>query len=196
VSAADQPGRARRLTGGAWGPALALAVVAAALLTAWAIYVRPEKARAYGRELRFQRAMFGRALEQPIAFSHRLHVTDKQIDCRYCHSGAERSTSAGIPSLALCLGCHNHIIPAHEEILKLKAYERERQEIPWVRVYYNPDHVFFPHNRHLSKGLRCQECHGNVETVDRLRKVTFYMGFCLDCHNRRGAAKTCTACHQ
>ena len=38
--------------------------------------------------------------------------------------------------------------------------------------------------------------YGSVETADRLRKVTFYMGFCMDCHESREAPVDCAACHQ
>jgi hypothetical protein len=43
---------------------------------------------------------------QPIAFSHEVHAGEFRIDCLYCHSGARRSTVAGIPSVQLCMGCH------------------------------------------------------------------------------------------
>lgn len=139
-------------------------------------------------------ASIGRA--QPIAFSHRLHVTDKQIDCYYCHAFPERSLNAGLPSVQKCLGCHRYIIPEHPEIVRLRGYEERGEPLPWVRVYYNPDHVFFPHYRHIRKGVKCQECHGAVETMDRLMTHTFYMGFCLDCHHERNANRECKACHQ
>jgi hypothetical protein len=134
--------------------------------------------------------------QQPIAFSHRLHVTDKQIDCYYCHPFPERSMNSGLPSVQKCLACHKHIIPEHPEIIKLKDYEKRGLALPWVRVYYNPDHVYFPHFRHIGKGVQCAECHGEVEAMDRLMTHTFYMGFCLDCHHDRNASRECTACHQ
>jgi len=191
------PGFAARLSRAfPWRGALVLAFVVGAVLLAYGFYVYPHSRRNYGHEVGYNRAMFGDGLEQPIPFSHRLHVTDKQIDCLYCHSTAERSLSAGLPAVEKCLGCHDHIIPLHEEILKLKGFQRQKRPLPWVRVTYNPDHVYFPHYRHTLKGVRCQECHGEVETVDRLRKVTIYMGFCLSCHKERGAPLTCTACHQ
>ena len=196
MSAATDGTRRRRLRGGPWGVVLVIVFALLAAGLAAGRYVWPNWERDYGHELRFDNAMFGRALEQPISFSHRLHVTDKQIDCYYCHPNGERSLSPGMPAVQLCLGCHNYIIPEHEEILKLKAYNDAGEEIPWVRVYYNPDHVWFPHYRHITSGVRCQECHGEVETVDRLRKVTFYMGFCIACHREREAPLECVACHQ
>ena len=42
----------------------------------------------------------------------------------------------------------------------------------------------------------CQECHGDVEHADRLHQATFYMGFCIDCHQVKDASLECTACHQ
>lgn len=190
------PERGRRLRGGVWGLALIATFVLCAGLLFYGVYVHPHLARGYGHAVGYNRAMFGPKIEQPIAFSHRLHVTDKQIDCFYCHPYGERSMNAGLPSVDKCLGCHNHIIPKHDEILKLKQYKASGRPLPWKKVYYNPDHVYFPHFRHLNKGVRCQECHGEVERADRLNQVTFYMGFCINCHDKRGASRDCVACHQ
>lgn len=186
----------RRLRGGIWGPLLALAFVLTGLAFLVLTYVSPHLSRGYGKEIAFHRAMFGAALVQPIAFSHRLHVTDKQIDCYYCHAFPERSMHSGLPSADKCLACHQYIIPEHQEIRVLKGFKARGETIPWVRVYYNPDHVYFPHFRHINKGVECQECHGQVEKVDRLHQVTFYMGFCLECHDRKQASRDCAACHQ
>jgi hypothetical protein len=174
---------------------LVLAFVATSVLMALELLVWRGPPRAYGHDMAFDDEMFGSPLAQPIAFSHRLHVTDKEIDCFYCHPYGERSQNAGLPAVAKCMGCHDHIIPTHREIVKLKGYRDRGEGISWVRVYYNPDHAFFPHYRHLGKGVKCQECHGEVEQVDRLRQVTFYMGFCLECHREREASVDCTACH-
>src|SRR5690606_25541651 len=46
---------------------------------------------------------------QPIKFSHQLHAGVNQIDCQYCHSGAATSKNASIPSLNVCMNCHNHV---------------------------------------------------------------------------------------
>ncbi len=136
--------------------------------------------------------------EQPVHFSHRVHVTDKRIDCRYCHSLAGRSLNAGMPEVSKCLGCHEYIIPNHPEIRKLKGFMERGEPVPWVRVFYNPDHVYFPHFRHIRRGIACEECHGDVGKEDRLKTKTFYMGFCLGCHRKPSihASVECTACHQ
>ena len=186
----------RRLRGGLGGPLWFLVFIVSAGALFFGIYVYPSTTRSYGHDIAYNEGMFGPRIEQPIAFSHRVHVTDKEIDCFYCHPYGERSMNTGLPTADKCLGCHKHIIPEHEEILKLKAYKAGGEPIPWERIYYNPDHVFFPHFRHLHKDVACQECHGEVERADRLHQVTFYMGFCINCHKERDASLECTACHQ
>ena len=46
---------------------------------------------------------------QPIPFSHKHHVSGLGIDCRYCHTEVERSSSAGMPSTAICMTCHSQV---------------------------------------------------------------------------------------
>jgi Cytochrome c7 and related cytochrome c len=43
---------------------------------------------------------------QPIAYSHRLHAGELQMQCLYCHFNAEKSRYAGIPPAAVCMNCH------------------------------------------------------------------------------------------
>jgi hypothetical protein len=129
--------------------------------------------------------------DQPIRFSHQVHVLDNQTDCLFCHSIAEYSHSAGIPSVSQCMNCHIIVREgAHSgrfEISKLvEAYENE-MPVRWIRVYNLPDHVFFSHQQHVSvAGLECSECHGEVEQMHRIMQVhDMSMGWCLDCHRTR-----------
>ena len=39
----------------------------------------------------------GEAPPQPVPFSHRHHVGELGLDCRYCHTSVENSSFAGIP---------------------------------------------------------------------------------------------------
>src|SRR5881275_573745 len=48
-------------------------------------------------------------LQQPIPFSHKHHVTDDGIDCRYCHASVEKSSFAGIPPTETCMTCHSKV---------------------------------------------------------------------------------------
>lgn len=136
---------------------------------------------------------------QPIAFPHNIHAGDNQIDCQFCHFSAERSPSAGIPPVATCMGCHTFVSGTEnpEQVELLRGYWSGGEAIPWRRIYKVPDHVQFPHMRHISGGVECQECHGPVEEMGVIQQVAqpLTMGWCLNCHMEQGAARDCTACH-
>src|SRR5260370_11877992 len=44
--------------------------------------------------------------EQPVQFSHKHHVGDDGIDCRYCHTGVGTSAVSRIPPTKTCMNCH------------------------------------------------------------------------------------------
>jgi hypothetical protein len=142
-----------------------------------------------------------RQADQPIAFPHDIHAGANQIPCMYCHSAADRSKSAGIPSVQVCAGCHipggQPLIGADRpEVRKLVAYWQQQRPIPWVRIYDLPDHAHFPHYRHVNAGVQCQECHGAVETMQVItQESSLRMGWCIDCHRERGARTDCFVCH-
>jgi cytochrome c551/c552 len=46
---------------------------------------------------------------QPIFYSHKVHAGINQINCLYCHAGAEKSKHAMIPSSNICMNCHKQI---------------------------------------------------------------------------------------
>lgn len=126
--------------------------------------------------------------DQPIKFSHRVHALDNQTDCLYCHSIAEYSPSAGIPSTSQCMNCHVIVREGTHsgrfEINKLVDAHENGIPVRWIRVHNLPDHAFFSHAQHTgAAGLDCSECHGEVETMDRVKQVSdLSMGWCLDCH--------------
>ncbi len=134
--------------------------------------------------------------EQPIAFSHRVHAGVKEIQCRFCHPYVTRSGFPGMPSVEKCLFCHKYIIAEHPEIKKEHDYFNTKTPTPWVKVNYIPEHVFFKHQPHIRQKIDCQECHGPVETMDRLKDAEFEMGFCISCHQEKKAQLGCwLACH-
>lgn len=123
--------------------------------------------------------------EQPIAFSHRIHAGEKQIDCQYCHTAARRSTSAGLPSVERCMGCHQFLATKQPEIRKLADYWEKKQPIPWVRIHRVPDFVYFSHKRHVAAGVDCETCHGDVKKMDAIYQFSsLEMGWCLSCHQQ------------
>lgn len=134
---------------------------------------------------------------QPLAFSHKVHAGDNGIPCLYCHRYAPKSTVAGIPAVADCRACHLFIAQSAPEIKKLMTYWEKKEPIPWVRVYWVPDHVYFPHMMHIRAGLACGACHGEVASMQRImRSVKIEMGWCLDCHKERKASIDCWTCHK
>ena len=134
--------------------------------------------------------------EQPIPFSHRVHAGVKEIQCEFCHPYVNRSTFPGIPPVEKCLYCHKYIIANHPQIKKEHDYFNSKTSTPWVKVNYLPEHVFFNHERHIKKEIVCEQCHGKVETMDRLKDAEFKMGFCIACHKEKKANLDCwLACH-
>lgn len=134
--------------------------------------------------------------EQPIPFSHRVHAGVKAIQCQFCHPYVERSIFPGIPPVEKCLYCHNYIIANFPWIQKEHHYFNTNTPTPWKKVFYIPEHVFFRHVRHIKKNIECQQCHGKIETMDRIPAKRFKMGFCVNCHKQKEANLGCwLACH-
>jgi hypothetical protein len=137
------------------------------------------------------------ALSQPVSFSHRIHAGVNRIGCPMCHAYAEHSRVAGIPSMARCVGCHKFVAKDKPDVQLVVTTYREGKVLEWKRVHRLPDHVFFTHERHLARGLRCQECHGDVAAMDVLVQVSpLTMGWCVDCHRTRQAPTDCLTCHK
>ncbi len=154
------------------------------------------EARALGRQQ-------GYAPVQPIWFSHKVHAGQNGIDCEYCHVDARTSRHAGVPSLNVCMNCHNQVhegsVSGKKEIAKIyehlgynpatQKYDKPGKPIQWIKVHNLPDHVYFSHAQHVQAGkVKCQECHGPVEEMNRVVEYKeLAMGdFCLDCHRKRG----------
>lgn len=141
----------------------------------------------------------GRTPDQPINFSHKIHAGDNKIPCMYCHVFAERSRVSGVPNERRCMGCHSVIKTDAPEIIKLASYWDRKEPIPWVKVYNLPDHVYFPHKRHIRAGVECQTCHGDVASMAKITRVApLKMGWCLNCHTQRAVknGRDCWTCHQ
>ena len=179
---------------------------------------------------------------QPIAFSHKLHAGDLDINCQYCHYSASKSPHAGLPPSSLCMNCHNpRLVTASSakmrEEQELAQQERrtpnlivskdlrnlydamgldEQLKLPegtepvpvrWVKVHNLPDYTRFDHRAHVNAKVKCQECHGPVETMDVIRQsANLSMGWCVKCHKdhkdysinggrKLSPSTDCAACH-
>ncbi len=128
----------------------------------------------------------GYAPEQPIAFSHKLHAGQYEIDCQYCHTGVRKSKSANIPSPNICMNCHSAILTESEQIKKIYAAVDNNQPIEWVRVHNLPDLAYFNHSQHVEVGeIECQTCHGPIEEMEVVQQYSLLtMGWCIDCHRK------------
>ncbi|GAB4373134.1 MAG: hypothetical protein Kow00128_22500 [Deltaproteobacteria bacterium] len=136
------------------------------------------------------------ATPQPIAYSHRIHVTGYRIDCRFCHSSARKTKYAGIPPVSKCMICHRSIAVNSPEVKKLAKFWKEKKPIPWNRVIDFPDHTYFPHYRMVGAGISCLECHPGMDRAGTaVQKRTLSMGFCMGCHRSRGVSIDCWTCH-
>jgi len=124
-----------------------------------------------------------RAAEQPVAFSHPLHVNGFGIDCRYCHAGAMRTASAGLPPTEACVHCHSTGYLQSSAFQPVLISLQTRRSIPWQRVTSLPDYVYFDHSIHTNKGIGCESCHGRVDLMMPVHQAApLTMSWCLDCH--------------
>ena len=146
---------------------------------------------------------------QPIHYSHKIHSGANQIDCQYCHSSARVSKHSGIPSLNVCMNCHENIAEYNgeedlekgytkefytSEIKKLykavgwdeekRIYTGDVEPVKWVRIHNLPDFVYFNHSQHVNvAGIECQTCHGPVEEMEiAYQHSSLTMGWCINCH--------------
>ena len=125
---------------------------------------------------------------QPIQFPHYRHIANG-IQCLYCHQGAMRGPSPGLPTPSKCWGCHQQLQVTQakkDEFKPLTDAIANGTPLQWVPVAQVPDFVQYNHRAHIAAGLNCENCHGD------LTKITVYenpqvlnMGWCLNCHRAR-----------
>ena len=121
--------------------------------------------------------------EQPVPFSHRHHVMQLGIDCRYCHTSVEESNFAGIPPTKTCMTCHSQIHSTAEMLAPVRESWQTGKSLEWVRVHDLPDFVYFNHSVHVKKGMGCETCHGRIDEMPlTLQQNTLQMEWCINCH--------------
>jgi hypothetical protein len=121
--------------------------------------------------------------DQPVQFSHKHHVGDDGIDCRYCHTSVETSAYAGIPPTKTCMNCHSVLFNNVGYLETVRESYRTNQSIEWVKVHRLADYVYFNHSIHINKGIGCSSCHGPVNEMPLVFQASpLTMEWCLDCH--------------
>jgi hypothetical protein len=139
--------------------------------------------------------------EQPVRFPHPVHVQTLKMNCLYCHYAATKSPDPGMPAMSTCMGCHTVISTGKPEIRKLASFWNKQQPVPWVRIHKIPEYVRFPHMRHVSAGVSCQTCHGDVQDMRQVYQASsLNMGWCVSCHVGQSnppfrARYDCAVCH-
>src|SRR5215813_1739538 len=125
--------------------------------------------------------------EQPVQFSHKHHVGDDGIDCRYCHTSVETSAFAGIPPTKTCMNCHSVLFNNAGYLEPVRDSYRDDKSIQWVKIHRLADFAYFNHSIHVNKGVGCSSCHGRVDQMPLLFQAnSLLMEWCLDCHRDPG----------
>jgi hypothetical protein len=121
--------------------------------------------------------------EQPVQFSHKHHVADDGIDCRYCHTSVETSAFAGIPPTKTCMNCHSQIFRDSPYLEPVRESFRTGKPLEWTRVHQLADFVYFDHSIHVNKGVGCSSCHGQINQMPLVFQASsLQMEWCLNCH--------------
>jgi hypothetical protein len=121
--------------------------------------------------------------QQPVQFSHQHHVGGIGIDCRYCHTSVEVSSTAGIPPTKTCINCHSQIWSTSPYLEPVRSSFRDDKPLQWLRVHDTPDFVYFNHSIHVKKGMGCETCHGRVDKMPLMKQQSsLQMEWCLNCH--------------
>lgn len=130
----------------------------------------------------------GNPVEQPVQFSHKHHVGDDGLDCRYCHMSVETSAFAGMPATQVCMNCHTQIWATSPALAPVRESFANGTPIQWNRVNSLPDFVYFNHSIHIAKGFGCTTCHGRLDQMPLTAKTaSLQMEWCLNCHRNPAA---------
>jgi len=126
-------------------------------------------------------------VKQPVPFSHEHHVAGLGLDCRFCHTSVEVSSTAGLPPTYTCMTCHSQIWTNAALLAPVRDSLANGKPIVWKRVNDLPNYVYFNHSIHIAKGVGCSSCHGEIDRMALTYKAkTLTMQFCLDCHRDPG----------
>jgi mono/diheme cytochrome c family protein len=114
---------------------------------------------------------------QVIEFNHTIHAGVNKIDCKYCHNTVEKSRTAGIPTVNVCMNCHKGI-SGRDDAQKAKIakiydaagfnpetgmYSGVTHPLIWNKVHNLQDFVYFNHSQHVVVGgVDCKQCHGDM----------------------------------
>ena len=120
---------------------------------------------------------------QPVPFSHAVHAGQLGMDCRYCHTGVEKSWFSNIPAASTCMNCHTQVLKDDPRLALVRESAATGKPIEWIQIHKLPEFVYFNHSVHVNRGMSCVECHSRIDQMDEVYHAKpFTMSFCLDCH--------------
>jgi len=126
----------------------------------------------------------GYAPEQPVEYSHRLHVGELGLDCQYCHTNVKDASHSNVPATQTCMNCHSQIRTESLKLLPVRESWATGQSIEWIKVHKLPDYARFSHAVHTNNGVGCESCHGRIDQMEVVfQSEPLSMGWCLECHN-------------
>lgn len=120
---------------------------------------------------------------QPVPFSHAVHAGQLGMDCRYCHTGVEKSWFSNIPAASTCMNCHSQVLKDDPRLAPVRESAASGKPIAWIQIHKLPEFAYFNHSVHVNRGISCVECHGRIDQMDEVYHAKpFTMSFCLECH--------------
>lgn len=129
---------------------------------------------------------------QPIAYSHRVHAGELSIPCLYCHSGAERSRTAGIPSASTCMNCHKYVTASLGAVRAEESLAAEEKREP--RPIVSPELRTLYDAVGLDEEMKPSAAHdGTPIRWSRVHKLPDFVAFDHRPHVTSGVA--CQRCH-
>lgn len=131
-------------------------------------------------------------------FQHEPHVVRRGLECTQCHQEAKSSEPQHGAQKKSCTECH----PSAERMARLEP--QDCLQCHQAQVPTRSKLVKFPHEQHISVGLRCAICHENVTRQSHLDFLRSGQGvpplgheFCAQCHQSDVPPQggDCLKCH-
>lgn len=123
--------------------------------------------------------------DQPVPFSHKIHVEQLGMDCRYCHSFVEVASHSNVPTTQTCITCHGSgkVQSDNPKLTAVVNSWESGNPVRWNRVHQVPDYAYFNHAVHVNRGVSCYSCHGDVSAMEVVyQHEPQSMAWCLECH--------------
>ncbi len=128
-----------------------------------------------------------------LRFSHKLHVTEQELECTTCHQTVEESTTGRdnlLPTMETCSDCHD--VESDDNCQQCHTDVDNAQAVPRIENYSRKN----SHKKHLDQGLECLDCHQVMATKEEVEPIVLpNMEQCMTCHQARMVSTECATCH-